>query len=439
MRVINLTSRKKVSWGKQGEHGATTLQIYIEPYHRSWPDGRPQVAYKRKDGSVYIVPCTLYGNHVLVELTSTETAVAGDASVELMWIVMERNVRSETFEGLIERSIGEAGDTPPEPMAGYVERVAEIGAQVERNAERAEGTALHPPIIGDNGTWMLWDFEKSEYTDSGMKAQGPVGETGPQGIQGVQGIPGEKGEKGEPGIDGKDGESGADGQPGKDGYTPIKGIDYFDGEDGKSGVHVGNTEPDDDANVWIDPNGSAWKMPTATADTLGGVKIGEGLQMDGDVLRVVSVASLSNMRKVAEIILEEEVDNIEIPLDTKHKFIRALFSFPAVQTSAWYIYVDVRTGKDIYGNSVDYYGNKTGCSVNNVAFVDCIRIASLQKPLCALAFSASEGNETTALLNLSIPMTKYINLDESNGFTGVRINAYLNSLPIGTKIVLLGA
>lgn len=34
------------------------------------------------------------------------------------------------------------------------------------------------------------------------------------------------------------------------------------------------------------PGGGAYVLPTASADTLGGVKVGEGLQMDGDVLGV---------------------------------------------------------------------------------------------------------------------------------------------------------
>jgi hypothetical protein len=55
------------------------------------------------------------------------------------------------------------------------------------------------------------------------------------------------------------------GKDGEDGYTPIKGKDYFDGakgEPGASGVHIGNDEPPENANVWVNPAGE----PTSTED-----------------------------------------------------------------------------------------------------------------------------------------------------------------------------
>lgn len=60
------------------------------------------------------------------------------------------------------------------------------------------------------------------------------------------------------------------------------------GQPGQSGVHVGPDEPTDpDVNVWVDPDGEPDPFPVASADTLGGVKVGNGLQMDGEVLGVV--------------------------------------------------------------------------------------------------------------------------------------------------------
>ena len=143
MREINLEAGKEASWGIQGESGATTLRIYVEPFRRNWPGGIPQAAYKRQDGYIYNIPCTLEGNQVLIDLTATETAIAGDAKLELMWIVGDRNARSVTFTGTIEKSIGIVDVAPPEPMAGYVEHMAEIGADVIRLSEAltADGEA----------------------------------------------------------------------------------------------------------------------------------------------------------------------------------------------------------------------------------------------------------------------------------------------------------
>lgn len=41
-------------------------------------------------------------------------------------------------------------------------------------ADRAEKCSSHPPIIGDNGNWLLWDGEK--YVDSGHPSQGEQGQ-----------------------------------------------------------------------------------------------------------------------------------------------------------------------------------------------------------------------------------------------------------------------
>ena len=50
---------------------------------------------------------------------------------------------------------------------------------------------------------------------------------------------------------------------------------------------VNGTAPDANGNVVVSGGGSSYTLPTASADVKGGVKVGEGLQMDGDVLSVV--------------------------------------------------------------------------------------------------------------------------------------------------------
>lgn len=98
--------------------------------------------------------------------------------------------------------------------------------------------------------------------------QGPQGETGPQGPQGPQGIQGIQGEvgpegpKGEQGIQGVQGIQGEIGPIGPAGPAGEKGDKGDPGEKGEtgpagdSGVYIGSEEPTNDANVWIDPNGT---------------------------------------------------------------------------------------------------------------------------------------------------------------------------------------
>ena len=48
------------------------------------------------------------------------------------------------------------------------------------------------------------------------------------------------------------------GPPGHPGPAGKDGKDGQDGERGESGVYVGTDTPPDDANVWVDPSGSAY-------------------------------------------------------------------------------------------------------------------------------------------------------------------------------------
>ena len=112
------------------------------------------------------------------------------------------------------------------------------------------------------------------------------GDTGEQGIQGIQGEKGDKGDKGD---------------TGNDGYTPVKGIDYFDGAKGDKGdtgerglagkdglttaISVnGTTYTHVDGVISLPNYPSNYTLPIASADTLGGVKIGEGLSIGSDGL-----------------------------------------------------------------------------------------------------------------------------------------------------------
>lgn len=66
------------------------------------------------------------------------------------------------------------------------------------------------PCISSSNTWMVYDYQKDQFIDTGVKA------TGPQGIQGIQGIPGADGK------DGSDAEVTSQNIQYALGYTPAK-------------------------------------------------------------------------------------------------------------------------------------------------------------------------------------------------------------------------
>lgn len=72
--------------------------------------------------------------------------------------------------------------------------------RAEAAADRAEEVAVKTPYIGENNTWMVWDFNTVEYVDSGISALGKPGETGPVGPVGPVGAIGPPGPPGQDGV-----------------------------------------------------------------------------------------------------------------------------------------------------------------------------------------------------------------------------------------------
>lgn len=120
--------------------------------------------------------------------------------------------------------------------AATSERNAQKHAENAReSADNAQKVASHPPVIGDTGSWQLYDEATGKYVDSGKPSrgeQGPQGEPGPQGIQGEQGATGPAGPRGERGEQGPQGEQGL---PGKDGAQGPQGVQGKTGPMGPPG------------------------------------------------------------------------------------------------------------------------------------------------------------------------------------------------------------
>ena len=129
--------------------------------------------------------------------------------------------------------------------AATSERNAQKHAENAReSADNAQKVASHPPVIGSNGNWELYDKATGKYVDSGKPSrgkQGPQGKPGPQGVQGEQGATGPAGPKGEPGEQGKTGPKGEPGEPGQ------KGEPGEQGPPGEPGIKDAYTKMEADA------------------------------------------------------------------------------------------------------------------------------------------------------------------------------------------------
>ena len=111
-----------------------------------------------------------------------------------------------------------------------------VGAKTINIGGKGDDGATFTPSVSADGI-ISWTNDKDLPNPEPVNIKG---ETGHKGDKGEQGIQGEQGPPGPPGPAGKDGKDGQD------------------GERGESGVFVGTDTPPDDANVWVDPSGSAY-------------------------------------------------------------------------------------------------------------------------------------------------------------------------------------
>lgn len=75
-------------------------------------------------------------------------------------------------------------------------------AAAEAASSASQEASEHMAYIGSNGNWYQWSDGEGKMVDSGVKAQGPIGQTGPQGATGPQGETGARGPQGPKGDTG---------------------------------------------------------------------------------------------------------------------------------------------------------------------------------------------------------------------------------------------
>lgn len=161
------------------------------------------------------IPMTRDGSIIYVTLTSDMMPVGGRYVGQFEMTKGSQLMQSDTFEFWVNNSVNLNAVWTPIPTT-FLEL-----------AENTRIMQLHPPIPGDNGFWLIWNVEDSEYQESTQPLpaqgipgpyytpnvsqegviswtnngdlvnpesvnikgpQGPIGETGPQGDPGI-GLP----------------------------------------------------------------------------------------------------------------------------------------------------------------------------------------------------------------------------------------------------------
>lgn len=303
---------------RQGESNADTILMQLPPkYGDIALDGLTYIMYgdsKSGTRASQTLEKEINGEGVLLrwKISDDFTAVAGELKLMLKGFLPDGDPIIKWVGGTINVYCDPAGGLYPPPVSEIEQALKEMylvvdearqsaqsAATSERNAQKhaenaqnsadnAREVASHPPVIGSNGNWELYDKATGGYTDSGKPSrgeQGPQGNPGPQGIQGEQGATGpagprgeqgERGPQGEQGLPGKDGaqgpqgaqgETGPMGPPGPEGKQGPQGVPGPRGEQGIPGPKGDPGEPGQKG----EPGKNGLGLPAPTAQDAGKV------------------------------------------------------------------------------------------------------------------------------------------------------------------------
>lgn len=171
---------------------------------------------------------------------------------------------------------------------------SESAKDAETSAQSAADDAMsytsHPPKIGIDGNWELWNgatYAPTEYPSQGEK--GEPGKSGSPGAKGDKGDPGAPGVKGDKGDTGPKGDKGDKGNDGSDGLTPNLSVGT---------VTTGESGTDASADI----------VGTAP-DFVLNLTIPRGEKGDGADITIDSAISDTSTNPVQNRVVKEYVDN----------------------------------------------------------------------------------------------------------------------------------
>lgn len=206
MNIVNITLGvdtqpcSSITLGRRGENEVTQVVVDFSSWVEEFGAGViTLLAMRSQDTSAYPVVLSLDGNTATWDVTSTDTAYKGSGRAEYIYTVGEQIAKSVVFNTVVMQDIGEPSETPPDPYEDWLERLTELGAETQANAEaaqqsaedaeqsaqeaaqeatnaedaaeKAETASKHYPVIVDN-YWWVWRVEEEAYVNTGVKAEG---------------------------------------------------------------------------------------------------------------------------------------------------------------------------------------------------------------------------------------------------------------------------
>lgn len=173
MRFIELDNQKEcISWGIQGESGATTLIVDVSDFQAINPEGKAAVIFQRQDGHPYIHNFKIVEKNLFITLSQIDTQIIGKCEVSVSWaigsrILKKKNYRSFILPSALEEDLPltEEAIAALDDLQSYVEEAKELVANAQQFAaelifvdtlpEQGDTTKLY--IVNTTSKLYRWD------------------------------------------------------------------------------------------------------------------------------------------------------------------------------------------------------------------------------------------------------------------------------------------
>lgn len=216
IRIISPGSQKRpLSWGLQGEHNATQLQLDVRQFLAAWPDGTPALMVTRQDGHPYLLDKSQWQldiptTNIVATLSNRETELLGRIELVVSWSRADGSIaKSQSYLGFISgnptssslpltpsviealddlKAAGERAEAAATAAASAAERAETAAASVDEKIADEDNltytkvlTALELPSVGranrlyvetSTSKLWIWDDVKLAYVCVGTGTAG---------------------------------------------------------------------------------------------------------------------------------------------------------------------------------------------------------------------------------------------------------------------------
>ena len=149
IRIISPGSQKRpLSWGLQGEHNATQLQLDVRQFLAAWPDGTPALMVTRQDGHPYLLDKSQWQldiptTNIVATLSNRETELLGRIELVVSWSRADGSIaKSQSYLGFI-------SGNPTSSSLPLTPSVIEALDDLKAAGERAEAAATAAASVAE--------------------------------------------------------------------------------------------------------------------------------------------------------------------------------------------------------------------------------------------------------------------------------------------------